>query len=201
MNFAWMLQWIPDSVFAWIVGAIFLAGVLAYVASKLVGWLPVIGRYRLAAELAGIASMIVGAYFYCDVGYRATLAEFKQKVAIAEQQSKDANAKLEKQTREQLQAIKDVKNENQKLIKDTVGRQVDAQCSLPNSVISLHDSASRNQVARGSAIADGTTSKFKASELLGRVVDNYGACHENAAKLQAWQEWYREQQKIFEQVK
>lgn len=196
-----MLQWIPDSVFAWIVGAIFLAGVLAYVASKLVGWLPVIGRYRLAAELAGIAAMIVGAYFYCDVGYRATLAEFKQKVAIAEQQSKDANAKLEKQTREQLQAIKDVKNENQKLIKDTVGRQVDAQCSLPNSVISLHDSASRNQVARGASIADGTTSRFKASELLGTVVDNYGACHENAAKLRAWQEWYREQQKIFEHVK
>ena len=196
-----MLQWIPDGIFAWLVGMIFLAGVLAYVASKLVGWLPVIGRYKLAAELAGIAAMIVGAYFYCDVGYRATIAEFKQKVAQAEQQSKEANERLAKKTQEQLQAIKDVKNENQKLIKETVGKQINATCSLPTSAISLHDSASRNEVARGPSATDGTPSKFKASELLGTVVDNYGACHENAAKLQAWQEWYREQQKIFEQVK
>lgn len=196
-----MLQWIPDSVFAWLVGMVFLAGVVAYVASKLVGWLPIIGRYKLAAELGGIAAMIVGAYFYCDVGYRATLAEFKQKVAIAEQQSKDANDKLAKKTQKEIQVVKETVYVNKEIIKNTVGRQIDAQCSVPNSVISLHDSASRNEVARGSAISDGTTSKFKASELLGTVVDNYGACHENAAKLRAWQEWYREQQKIFEQVK
>ena len=196
-----MLQWIPDSLFAWLVGMVLLAGVLAYVASKLVAWLPFVGRYKLALELGGIAAMIIGAYFYCDVGYRATVAEFKQKVALAEQQSKEANDKLAKKTEQQIKVVKETVYVNKEIIKNTVGRQIDAQCSVPNSVISLHDSASRNEVARGAAIADGTTSKFKASELLGTVVDNYGACHENAAKLRAWQEWYREQQKIFEQVK
>jgi len=195
-----MLQWIPDSVFAWLVGMVFLAGVLAYVASKLVGWLPVIGRYKLAAELTGIVAMMVGAYFYCDVGYRATLAEFKQKVEIAEQQSKDANAKLAKRTEQQIQVVKETVYVNKELIKNGVGKQIDAQCSVPNSVISLHDSASRNEVARSAAIADGTTSRFKASELLETVVDNYGACHETAEKLRGWQEWYRTQKKIHESI-
>ena len=64
----------------------------------------------------------------------------------------------------------------------------------------LHDSASRNEVARGAESVDGTPSDIKASQLLETVVDNYGACHENAEKLKAWQEWYRAQKQIFESV-
>jgi hypothetical protein len=65
----------------------------------------------------------------------------------------------------------------------------------------LHDSASRNEVPERAAATDGTPSGVEASRLLDRVVENYGACHENAEKLRGWQEWYREQKKIFESVK
>ena len=78
---------------------------------------------------------------------------------------------------------------------------MDAQCTLPKSTVSLHDSASRNEVPERAAATDGTPSEVKASQLLDRVVENYGSCHENAAKLEAWQEWYKEQKKIFESVK
>jgi hypothetical protein len=56
-------------------------------------------------------------------------------------------------------------------------------------------------VARGSESTDGTPSGIEASRLLDRVVENYGSCHENAEKLKMWQEWYKEQKKIFESVK
>ena len=49
----------------------------------------------------------------------------------------------------------------------------------------LHDSASRNEVARGPGSVDGTPSDIKASALLDTVVENYGSCNENIEKLKA----------------
>jgi hypothetical protein len=129
------------------------------------------------------------------------IAELKSKVAVAEKQSKDANVALEKKTREKVQVIKETVYVNKTIIKETAGRQIDSQCVLPRSAVSLHNSASGNQVSRGPESTDGTPSTVKASELLETVVDNYGACHENAEKLRAWQEWYRTQRQIHESIK
>jgi ABC-type antimicrobial peptide transport system permease subunit len=74
----WMLQLIPDSIFIWITYLLFATGVLLYVASKLVGWLPIIGRYRLDAELSGVVALVVAAYFYGGIGYREMVAEMKE---------------------------------------------------------------------------------------------------------------------------
>jgi len=197
----WMLQLIPDSIFVWITYALFLTGIVLYIASKLVTILPVIGRYKLGAELLGIAVLIVSAYFYGGIGYREMIADLKARVAVAEKQSKDANATLEKKTQQHLKEIKEVRNENKKIIRETVGRQIDSQCVLPRSAVSLHDSASRNEVSRSSSSVDGTPSTVKASELIETVVDNYGVCHENAEKVRGWQEWYRTQKKIHESIK
>ena len=84
----WLLQLIPDSIFVWITYALFLAGIVLYIASKLVTIIPFISRYKIAAELLGIAALVVAAYFYGGVEYRQMIAELKSKVAVAEQQSK-----------------------------------------------------------------------------------------------------------------
>ena len=197
----WMLQLIPDSIFVWVTYALFLTGIVLYIVSKLVTILPVIGRYKLGAELLGIVVLIVSAYFYGGIGYREMIADLKARVAVAEQQSREANTTLDKKTQQHLKEIKEVRNENKKIIRETVGRQIDSQCVLPRSAVSLHDSASRNQVSRSSGSVDGTPSSVKASELIETVVDNYGACYENAEKLRGWQEWYRTQKKIHESIK
>ena len=196
----WLLQLIPDSLFVWITYALFLTGVVLYIASKLVTIIPMINRYKIAAELSGVAVLIVAAYFYGGVEYRQMIADLKARVAVAEQQSKDANVALEKKTREKVQVIKETVYVNKTIIKETAGRQIDSQCVLPRSAVSLHNSASANQVSRGSESTDGTPSTVKASELLETVVDNYGACHENAEKLRGWQEWYSTQKKIFDAI-
>jgi hypothetical protein len=196
----WLLQLIPDSLFVWITYALFLTGIVLYIASKLVAILPMIGRYKLGAELLGIAVLIVSAYFYGGIEYRQMIADLKARVAVAEQQSRDANTTLEKKTQQHLKEIKEVRNENKKIVRETVGRQIDSQCVLPRSAVSLHDSASRNEVSRSSASVDGTPSTVKASELIETVVDNYGVCHENAEKLRGWQEWYQTQKKIFDAI-
>ena len=46
-----------------------------------------------------------------------------------------------------------------------------------------------------------TAPNASAAEVFDVVIDNYGTYYEVADKLKGWQQWYVEQQKIFESVK
>ena len=196
----WLLQLVPDSIFVWITYLLFGAGVILYVASKLVSWIPLMGQYRLPAELVGIVALVIAAYFYGGISYREQIAEMKQRVRIAEEKSQQVNTVIETKIIEKVKVVKQNVYITREIVRDTAGRQLDAQCSLPRSTVSLHDSASLNQVPSRAAAVDGTPSGIEASRLLDRVIENYGACHENAEKLKAWQEWYRAQQKIYNDI-
>ena len=196
----WLLQLIPDGIFVWLTYLLFGAGVVLYVASKLVSWIPLMGQYRLPAELVGVVALVIAAYFYGGISYREQIAEMKQRVRIAEEKSQQVNTVIETKIIEKVKVVKQNVYITREIVRDTAGRQLDAQCSLPRSTVSLHDSASLNQVPQRSESTDGTPSGIEASRLLDRVIENYGACHENAEKLKAWQEWYREQKKIFESI-
>ena len=197
----WLLQLIPDGIFVWITYLLFAAGVVLYVASKLVSWIPLIGQYRLPAELVGVVALVIAAYFYGGISYREQIAEMKQRIKIAEEKSQQVNTVIETKIIEKVKVVKQNVYITREIVRDTAGRQLDAQCSLPRSTVSLHDSASLNQVPQRAAAVDGTPSGIEASRLLDRVIENYGACHENAEKLKAWQEWYREQKTIFDSIK
>jgi len=198
----WMFSLLPDSIFVMLTYAIFAAGLLLYIASKLVRWIPIMMQYRMPAELVGVLLLCVGAYFF---GWRGNeekwldrVAELEAKVKIAEEKSQQINTVIQEKIVTRVKVIKENVYVNREIIKEVAGAQLDAQCSLPKSTISLHDSASRNEVPERAAATDGTPSGVEASRLLDRVVENYGACHENAEKLKAWQQWYIEQKKIFE---
>ena len=197
----WMLQLIPDSLFVWITYLLFAAGVALYVASKLVSWIPLMGQYRLPVELVGVVALVIAAYFYGGISYREQIAEMKQQIKVAEEKSQQVNTVIETKIIEKVKVVKENVYITREIVKEVAGKQLDAQCSLPKSTISLHDSASLNQVPNRAAATDGTPSGVEASRLLDRVIENYGACHENAEKLKAWQEWYLDQKKIFESVK
>ena len=201
----WMLSLIPDSIFVWIYYILTIAGFGLYIGSKLVKWIPMMGQYKLPAELVGVVLLVVGAYLFGGYGVQkawlARVAELEAKVKAAEEQSQKVNTVIQEKVVTKIKVVKENVYVNREIIKEVAGKQLDASCSLPKSTISLHDSASRNEVAGRAAATDGTPSEVKASQLLDRVVENYGSCHENAAKLEAWQEWYKEQKKIFESVK
>ncbi len=205
----WQLGWItsliPDSIFIWLTYGLLGLGILLYVASKLVAWLPIISQYKLPAELIGIVLLVIGSYLFGSYGtemtWRARVAELEAKVKIAEEKSQQVNTVIQEKVVTKIKVVKENVYVNREIIKEVAGKQLDAQCTLPKSTVSLHDSASRNEVPERAAATDGTPSGVEASRLLDRVVENYGACHENAEKLRMWQEWYREQKKIFESVK
>jgi len=203
--FGWFLSLVPESIFILIYYIMLSAGIVLYIASKLVTWIPMMGQYKLPAELVGVVLLVVGAYFYGGHGVQsawlARVAELEAKVKIAEEKSQQVNTVIETKIVTKVKVIKENVYVNREIIKEVAGKQLDAQCTLPKSTVSLHDSASRNEVPERAAATDGTPSGVEASRLLDRVVENYGACNENAEKLRMWQEWYREQKKIFESVK
>jgi hypothetical protein len=196
----WLLQLIPDGIFVWLTYLLFGTGVILYVASKLVSWIPLMGQYRLPAELAGVVALIIAAYFYGGISYRDQIAEMKQQIQIAEERSQQVNTVIETKIIEKVKVVKENVYITREIVKEVAGQQLDAQCSLPQSTVSLHDSASRNEVPQRAAATDGTPSGVEASRLLDRVIENYGACHENAEKLKAWQQWYNNQRKIYESI-
>jgi hypothetical protein len=198
----WILHWLPDSIILFVTYGLFALGLGLYVASKLVQWIPIMGQYRLPAELLGIVAVIVAAYLYggysTEMTWRERVRELEAQVKIAEEKSQQVNTVIQEKIVTQVKVIKENVYVNREIIKEVAGKQLDAQCTLPKSTVSLHDSASRNEVPERAAATDGTPSGVEASQLLDRVVENYGTCHENAEKLKAWQDWYREQKKIFE---
>ena len=201
----WIISLIPDSIFIWITYAIIAAGVGLYVASKLVIWIPMMGQYKLPAEVIGVVLLSVGMYLFGSYGtemiWRARVEELEAKVKAAEEKSQQVNVVIQERVVTKIKVVKENVYVNREIIKEVAGKQLDAQCTLPQSTISLHDTASRNEVAERAAATDGAPSGIEASQLLDTVVENYGACHENAEKLKAWQEWYTDQKKIFESVK
>jgi hypothetical protein len=201
----WIVSLIPDSLFVWIYYIMLTVGLGLYIVSKLVTWLPLISQYKLPAEVTGVILLVCGAYlvgsYSTEMSWRERIKELEGKVAIAEQKSREVNTVIETKVITKIKVVKENVYVNREIIKEVAGKQLDTQCTLPNSTVSLHDSASRNEVAGRAAATDGTPSEVKASELIDRVVENYGSCHENAAKLEAWQEWYKAQKKIFESVK
>ena len=197
----WLLQLIPDGIFVWLTYLLFGAGAILYVASKLVSWIPLMGQYRFPVELTGVVALVIAAYFYGGISYREQIAEMKQRIKVAEEKSQQVNTVIETKIIEKVKVVKENVYITREIVRDTAGRQLDGQCSLPRSTVSLHDSASLNQVPNRAAAVDGTPSGIEASRLLDRVIENYGACHENAEKLKAWQEWYQEQKTIFDSIK
>jgi hypothetical protein len=200
----WMFSLLPDSIFVMLTYAIFALGLLLYIASKMVQWIPIMAQYRIPAELVGVLCLCAGAYFF---GWRsneehwlAKIKELEQKVAIAEAKSREVNTVIETKIVTKIKVIKETVYANKEIIREVAGAQLDSQCSLPQSSVVLLNSASRNEVARGPESVDGTPSDIKASALLDTVVENYGICNENIEKLKAWQEWYQAQKQIFEGV-
>jgi len=200
----WMFSLLPDSIFVMLTYVIFAAGLLLYIASKMVQWIPIMAQYRVPAELVGVLCLCAGAYFFGWRGneehWLAKIKELEQKVAIAESRSREVNTVIETKIVTKIKVIKETVYANKEIIREVAGAQLDSQCSLPQSSVVLLNSASRNEVARGPESVDGTPSDIKASALLDTVVENYGICNENIEKLKAWQEWYREQKQIFEGV-
>jgi hypothetical protein len=194
----WMLALVPTEILQLFVhGVVGLAAVL-FVASFF------FGVYKPFIRVAAIVVALFGIYFeggyMTEKEWRARVEALEAKVKVAEEKSAEVNTVIEKQYVDRVKVIKETANANIQYV-DRVVARYDNLCTVSNAAVLLHDSASRNEVARSSLGLDEGTSSLKISDILSTVTDNYSTYYQVREQVIGWQQWYKEQKKIFESVK
>ena len=193
-----MLSLIPTEILQLFVhGVVILAAVL-FVASFF------FGVYKPFIRVAAVVVALFGIYFeggyMTEKEWRARVEALEAKVKVAEEKSAEVNTVIEKQYVDRVKVIKETANANIQYV-DRVVAKYDNLCTVSNAAVLLHDSASRNEMARSSLGLDEGTSSLKISDILSTVTDNYSTYYQVREQVIGWQQWYREQKKIFESVK
>ena len=196
----WIIEWLPDAV---IYGATFLSA-LALIVSTFFKNLPFVGQYARAIQFGSAVALLLGIYLCGGISneakWQARVKEMEVKVAAAEAKSAQQNVKIVEKVVKQIEIVKETTNENLRVAQEVVAKDLDASCRLTDASVMLHNSASQNEVSRGTSDPAGRTSEVKASELVTTVVENYGTYYQVVEKLKGWQEWYKSQKSIFEEA-
>lgn len=198
----WFISsFLPDWFITYFVHIVLVVGLVLTFASTIVAKLPIINSYGKLVKPIGIVILLVAIYLEGgltnELSWRAKVAEYEKQVEVAETKAKEANSKIETKVVTQIQVIKDNSNAN----KNAITQYVTDSCKLSNAAVMLHDSASQNEVPGSAISAARGTSEVKVPELLTTVTDNYASCNEAIEKLKAWQDWYKTQKQIYEEVK
>ena len=145
--FIWLIDHVIANIPSWIWAAVAGAGAAAYFLSNFVP-----KPYSLIIKLVGVI-VLLGSVFMCGGSgvtaiLKSQLAELEAKVAVSEQQSKDANTALSN-------ALKDKKNNNkqvQVIIQERIvhdAAKMDATCKVdPVAITDLNDAAANKGTAK-----------------------------------------------------
>ena len=145
----WIMHLLPDSFFVWITYVLFGTGLVLYVASKLLLWLPVINAWRWPAELMGVVLLVVGAYLLgghdTESSWRAKVLELQAQVKLAEEKSIQVNTVIQEKIVTRVRVIKEVEVKIQERILE-VAQQIDAVCRVDAAVLLILNQAAQSPV-------------------------------------------------------
>jgi hypothetical protein len=141
----WMLSFVPDALLHLVVIGIMFMGIAIYALSFLTRFVPPLIPYSGIARIIGTVLLVGGIYFYgsyeTEMSWRDKVAELEAKVAVSEQQSKDANNKIQTVVKEKIKYVKETQVVIQEHIK-TVEAKIDSMCKVaPEAVDILNEAA------------------------------------------------------------
>jgi hypothetical protein len=138
----WILKFLPD----WIFYGIFLVGVIGFAVTYLFKYIPVpfIYMYRKPIQIGSVLAIIFGTFMsgaiYDNEAWEARVKEMEDKVAKAEQQSKEENEKIN----DKVEKVKEKIVQKQVVVKQYIDREVvkyDNSCVIPKEFIDVHNKA------------------------------------------------------------
>ena len=131
----WILQFLPN----WLFYAILLGGIFGLLINKYVPYRPQVIAGSVVATVIGL--FMLGA-IYDNNAWVARVKEMEAKVALAEEQAKEANDKIDNKVATEKIKIK----EKQVVVKEYITREVakyDNQCVIPKEFIEAHNKAAQ----------------------------------------------------------
>jgi len=148
---SWLLSFLPDAIFIWLSYGLAGLGLVLYILSKLIKWIPLISQYKCPAEILGVILLTVGAYIFGSYGtemiWRERVREMEEKVAIAEQKSKEKNIEIRTKIVEKIKEVKVV----QEVIRNIIVEKekiIDAKCEVDPIAIEILNSAAKGELKK-----------------------------------------------------
>jgi hypothetical protein len=156
-----LLSFVPDWFINYFVHIIFGAGVIGIVAGAFLSKVPFVSQYGVLIKIVSNILFVVGLFLegglQTELAWREKVADLQKKIEIAQQQSKETNAKIEQKVAEKVKNIKDNVNANRQTIENNRA-SINAECKLSDTAWLLYNSASQNALA-GSTVKPTATSK------------------------------------------
>ena len=138
----WILNFIPDTFLHMAIFAIIATGIVLYMASFFLVLFPVLVPYKKLFNILSLFFIIIGVYFAGGYGtemeWRKRVQDMQAKVAKAEEQSKQANTKLDNKAQQKVKIIR----EKGLVVKQYIDREVtkyDNQCVIPKEFVKAHN--------------------------------------------------------------
>jgi hypothetical protein len=140
----WILSYIPDSV----THTIFVIGVLGTIVGFVLGFIPLVNRYKLPIQIISILILSFGLYLEGGLADQAIwqlkVKEMEAKVAKAETESQKVTTEVVTKILTKKQVIKEKGNDIVKYIDREVVKYNNT-CTIPEVVITAHNAAAKNE--------------------------------------------------------
>jgi hypothetical protein len=136
----WMLDFIPDSWLIWLTYAMLTTGVILYITSKLISWIPIIKNYKLPIELVGVVLYGVGAFYVGGYGveklWRERVAAMEEKVKELEGRQAEVVKVIETKVVTKIKTVEVVKEVIKKEI-EYREKEINANCDVSPAAIEM----------------------------------------------------------------
>lgn len=151
----WLMSWLPDTILIWAINLVLLLGIAGTVVSVMfktvIRYFPQLIPYRTALQVVSVIVLILGVYlrggYAVESQWRERVKELEAKVAIAEAESKEANANVKEKIVERVKIVYDTKLVVQEKLRD-VQVTIDAQCKVHPKVIDILNEAAQTPGAK-----------------------------------------------------
>ena len=148
-----MLSFVPDSLLIWIVNTILVIGAVGsflsfFVLHRLLNKIPALAPYYLLIQVVSAVLLVAGIYFKggydVEASWRDKIRVAQEKAALAEQQAKEANVKLDAEIKKKQRVVK----ENTIVYRDRIKEVaviMDKECKVAPEAIDIHNAAAKNK--------------------------------------------------------
>lgn len=164
----WILSLLPE----WAIHAIFMIGVLGVILGFVLGFLPFLGRYKLAIQIISVLILALGVYleggFANEQVWQMKVKEMEVKIKEAEVKAAQKNVEIQEKVVTQTQIVKEKGQDIIKYVDRYRDREVlktiegperikveevikfVENCPIPQDIIDTHNNAAKmNEAAKG----------------------------------------------------
>jgi len=143
----WVLNFLPS----WIHQAFVLIGFVGIIVSLFASFfsrfLPTLLLIKLPLQIISVGFLVFGVYLWGGIAnqemWEARVKEMQEKVAIAEQKSKEVNTKIQYKYIDKIKVVQEVQVVVQEKIKEVAVR-IDSECKVTNEAVDILNMAAKN---------------------------------------------------------